>query len=64
MIETADALLDRQPFWTERLLLRQVQTLYSHHLREMVQVMPSEITTEILAACEKMSGVVMGFSQN
>lgn len=39
-----------EPVWTERLLLRLVKALYSHRLREMVAVLPPELTAEILAA--------------
>ena len=59
MVETADALLERQPFWTEWLLLRLVRTLYSRRLREVVRVMLSEITNEILAASDKMTGPIV-----
>jgi hypothetical protein len=63
LVEAADVLLDRQPVWTERLLLRFVRALYSHRLRELVAVLPSDIMGEILAASEKM-GLVRGASQN
>ena len=33
IVEAADVLLDRQPAWTERLLLRLTRALYSHRLR-------------------------------
>ena len=64
IIEAADALLDRRPVWTERLLLRLVRALYSHRLRDLAAVLPSDLTSEILAASEKMTGVVRGFSPN
>ena len=60
MVETADALLDRQPVWTEKLLLRLVRTLYSHRLRKMVGILPAELTGEILAASDKMTRPVRG----
>ncbi len=64
LVEASDLLLDRQPVWTERLLLRFVRTLYSHRLRELVGVLPSDIMGEILAASEKITGPVRGPSQN
>jgi hypothetical protein len=64
LIEAADVLLGRHPAWTERLLLRMVRTLYSHRLRELVAVLPSDFTADILVASEKMLGVVRGFAQN
>ena len=56
IIEAADVLLARNPAWTERLLLRLVRRLYTHRLRGLVAKLPSEITSEILAASEKMLG--------
>ena len=64
ILEVCDILLERNPVWTEQLLLRQVRALYTHRLRGLVAIWPPELTAEILAASEKMSGVVMGFSQN
>jgi hypothetical protein len=64
MVETADALLDRKPFWTEKFLLRIVRALYSHRLREMITVLSPEMTAEILAASEKMTGPIIGFTNN
>lgn len=64
MVETADALLERKPFWTEKLLLRIVRTLYSHRLREMVATLPPELTDEVMAASEKMTGPVRRFADN
>jgi len=64
LVESANALLERKPFWTERLLLRMVRALYSRRLREMVGALPANVTAEILAGSDKMSGVVQGFSHN
>ena len=64
MVEAADVLLDRQPVWTERLLLRLVRTLYSHRLRGLVAVLPADIMGEILAASEKIAGPVREPTQN
>jgi len=36
IIEAADVLLDRQPVWTERLLLRLTRALCAHRLRGLV----------------------------
>ena len=64
LLEAYDILLERNPVWTEQLLLRQVRALYTHRLRGLVAILPPEMTAEILAASEKMSGVVTGFSHN
>ena len=64
ILEACDILLERNPVWTEQLFLRQVRALYTHRLRGLVAIWPPELTAEILAASEKMSGVVTGFSHN
>ena len=64
MVEAADVLLSFKPVWPERLLPRLVKALYQHRLRDIVALAPADMTAEILVASEKMSGVVMGFSQN
>ena len=64
ILEACDILHEKNLVWTEQLLLRQVRALYTHRLRGLVAIWPPELTAEILAASEKMSGVVMGFSQN
>ena len=64
ILEACDILLERNPVWTEQLLLRLVRALYTHRLRGLVAIWPPELTAEILAANEKMSGVVTGFSRN
>ena len=64
ILERCDILLERNPVWTEQLLLRLVRALYTHRLRGLMAVLPPEMTAEMLAASEKMSGVVTGFSQN
>ena len=64
MVETADALLERKPFWTEKLLLRIVRTLYSHRLREVVALLPPALSDEVMAASERMLRVGKGFTKN
>ena len=64
LVEAADLLLDRQPVWTERLLLRLVRALYSHRLRGLVAVLPADLMGEILAASEKIAGPVREPTQN
>jgi hypothetical protein len=64
IVEAADILLSFRPVWTERLQLQMVRALYRRRLRELVAVLPSEMTSEILAASEKMTGPVRGFTQN
>ena len=62
--EAADVLLSQNPALTERVLLRLVRALYSHRLRDLVAVLPGDITGEILAASDKMTGPVRGFGDN
>ena len=64
LLEACDILLERNPVWTEQLLLRLVRALYTHRLRGLVAILPPKLTAEILAASEKMSGIVTGFSHN
>ena len=64
MVETADALLERQPFWTEKLLLRIVRTFYSHRLREVVATLPPKLTDEVMAASDRIMRVGKGFTKN
>ena len=64
LIEAADLLLSRDPVWTEKLLLRLVRSLYTHRLRGLVAALPAEVTAEILAASDKITGPVRGFSNN
>ena len=64
LLEACDILLERNPVWTEQLLLRLVRALYTHRLRGLVAIWPPELTAEILAASEKTSGIVTGFSHN
>ena len=60
---TSVDLMDRRPMWTER-LLRLVRALYRLRLRGLVVALPSDIMGEILAASEKMTGPVRGFTNN
>ena len=64
LLEACDILLERNPVWTEQLLLRLVRALYTHRLRGLVAILPPKLTAEILAASEKTSGIVTGFSPN
>ena len=64
ILEVCDILLEKNPVWTEQLLLRLVRAFYTRRLRGLVAILPPELTAEILAASEKMSGVVTGFSHN
>ena len=64
LIEAADALLGYRPAWTEALLLRLVRALYRHRLRSLVAALPPEVSAEILAASEKIEGLVQEFGRN
>ncbi len=63
IVEAADILLSFEPVWTER-LLRMVRALYRHRVRDMVANAPAEMTADVLAASEEMTGPVRGFTQN
>ena len=60
----AYVLLSHNPAWTERVLLRLVRALYTRRLRGLVAALPSDITGEILAASERMTRPVRGFTEN
>ena len=64
IVEAADLLLDRNPVWTERALLRLVRALYSHRLCGLVAVLPSDIMGEILAASATIVAPVRDVSVN
>ncbi len=53
-----------KPVWTERLLLRMVKALYQHRVKDIVAHAPAEMTAEVLAASDKMTGMVGEFTQN
>lgn len=64
LIEAADLLLERNPAWTERLLLRLVRFLYTRRLQDLVGLLPPEVSAEILAASEKIKGPVGEITRN
>ena len=64
VIEMADLSLYRDLSWAEQFMLRMVQAHYLSRMLGLLALMPPGMTAEILTASEKMSGVVMGFSQN
>jgi len=50
--------------WAKRLLLCTVKALYRRQLHEFLKAMPAEVIAEALAASEKMTGPVIGFTQD
>jgi hypothetical protein len=64
VIEMTDLSLYHDLSWAEQFMLRMVQAHYSDRMYRVLSFLPAKMTTEVLAESEKMSGVVMGFSQN
>ena len=64
IIEAADHILTREPPLVERWALRLAATICSRRLRRFVAELLAEITAEILAAGDKMTGPVRGFTEN
>jgi hypothetical protein len=64
VIEIADVSLYHDLSWAEQFMLRMVQAHYLNRMLGLLALMPPDVTAEVLAAIEKMSGVVMGFSRN
>jgi hypothetical protein len=54
-------LLERDPVWTEKLLLKLVTVLYSHRLRGLLELLPEDMA-EILG--EQRDDEVTSFSAN
>ena len=48
LVNVADRLLAGNLAWTEQLLLRLVRRLYTRRLRELVLILPPEITDKLL----------------
>jgi hypothetical protein len=63
VIEIADLSLYHGLSWAEQLTLRMVQAHYVNRVRSLLAVMPPDLNAEILASA-KVSGAVIGFSQN
>jgi len=63
-IEMADVSLYRDLSWAEQFMLRMVRAHYLNRMRSLFAVMPSDMTAEILAASDKLTGLVRGFTQN
>jgi len=64
VVEAAEVILTRNPLLIERVVLWLALAICRSQLRWMVAAMPAEITAEILAASEKTTGPVRGFTQN
>ena len=57
LIEAIDVLLENSGSWRETALLKTAQRLYRHRLRELVAVLPPDVSAEILAASEAAVGL-------
>jgi hypothetical protein len=64
ILEWSELLRTRDLLWSEQLVLRMLQEHYLDQVHRLLSFLPADMTTEVLVACEKMSGVVMGFSLN
>ena len=64
IVEAAEYILERKPPFFERMTLRLAVTVCRHNLRGLVAELPAEISAEILAASENMTGLVKGFTWN
>ena len=64
VVEAAEVILTRNPPLVERVVLRLALKICHFQLRRMVAALPAEITAEILAGSDKMTGPVRGFTQN
>ncbi len=62
--EAADYILTREPPLVERWAMRLASAICRYRLRQLVAELPAEMTAEILAASEKMTGPVRGFTRN
>jgi hypothetical protein len=48
MAAAAHVLLEREPVWTEGLLLKLVQALYEHRLHGLLELLPEDMVAEIV----------------
>jgi hypothetical protein len=60
----ADLMIEHELPWPEQLVLRMIQAHYLSRLRGLLAAVPPDMSAEILAACEKVSGLVIGFTLN
>ncbi len=60
----ADLMLARELPWEEQLVNRMIQAHYLSRLRGLLAAVPPDMSAEILSACEKTVGPVIGFTQN
>ena len=64
VVVMADLMLARELPWPEQLVHRMVQEHYLSRLRGLFAAIPSDMRAEILSACERTIGPVIGFTQN
>jgi hypothetical protein len=57
-------MLARELPWKEELVNRMIQAHYLSRLRGLLAAVPPDMSAEILSACEKTVGPVIGFVQN
>jgi hypothetical protein len=64
LLESIDVLLTNSGSWRETWLLKATRSLYSHRLRQLVAVLPPNVSAKLLAASENIKGPVGDVSQN
>jgi len=64
LIEAIDILLTNSGSGRETWLLKATRGLYRHRLRELVAVLPSDVSAEILAASDNIQGPIGEVSSN
>jgi len=60
----ADWMLAHELPWKEQLVHRMIQAHYLKRLRGLLAAVPADMRAEILSACEKTVGPVIGFTLN
>ncbi len=64
VVVMADLMLARELPWKEQLVNRMIQAHYLNRLRGLLAAVPPDVSAEVLSACEKTVGPVIGFTQN
>ena len=56
LIESCDVLLTNSGSWRETWLLKTTRGLYRHRLRQLIAILPADLSAEILVASERIGG--------
>ena len=64
VVVMAGLMLARDLPWPERLVHKMIQAHYLSRLCGLLAAVPPDMNVEILSACEKASGPVIGFTLN